>query len=144
MPKVSLFGFPVKPTVEIKKPVEPLVRKQEGHIRTNNEKQPIFPKGRKEIADIDPAVAELIVKNIDVGFKDIVGMTEVKAVLEEAVIRPRQRPDLYQGIRAPPRGILLYGPPGNGKTFICKALARESGCTFIALSASSILNKLVG
>ena len=44
----------------------------------------------------------------------------------------------------PPKGVLLYGPPGNGKTFICKALANESGCTFIALSASSILNKYVG
>jgi SpoVK/Ycf46/Vps4 family AAA+-type ATPase len=65
-------------------------------------------------------------------------------MLEEAVIRPRQRPDLYTGIRAPPRGILLYGPPGNGKTYICKALAKESGCTFFAISASSILNKLVG
>jgi len=51
---------------------------------------------------------------------------------------------LYSGIRAPPKGLLLYGPPGNGKTFICKALANESGCTFMALSAASIMNKLVG
>ena len=77
-------------------------------------------------------------------FDDIVGLKDVKEILEEAVIRPRKRPDLYQGIRAPPKGLLLYGPPGNGKTYICKALANESGCTFIALSASSILNKYVG
>jgi len=64
--------------------------------------------------------------------------------MEEAVIRPRQRPDLYTGIRAPPRGLLLYGPPGNGKTYLCKALAKEAQCTFFALSASSILNKFVG
>ncbi|MFM7851407.1 MAG: AAA family ATPase, partial [Flammeovirgaceae bacterium] len=57
-------------------------------------------------------------------FTDIVGLTDVKAILEEAVIRPRLRPDLYTGIRAPSKGILLYGPPGNGKTYICKALAR--------------------
>ncbi len=85
-----------------------------------------------------------MVKNIDVTFSDIVGLNDVKGILEEAVIRPRKRPDLYQGIRAPPRGLLLYGPPGNGKTFICKALAKESGCNFFALSASSILNKYVG
>lgn len=71
-------------------------------------------------------------------------MEDVKAVLEEAVIRPRQRPDLYEGIRAPPKAILLYGPPGNGKTYVCKALAYEANCTFIAISASSIVNKFVG
>ena len=86
----------------------------------------------------------LIVRNITVTFNDIVGLKEVKDILEEAVIRPRVRPDLYTGIRAPPRGLLLYGPPGNGKTYICKALAKESDCTFFALSASSIMNKLVG
>lgn len=69
-------------------------------------------------------VAELIVKNIDISFKDIVGLEEAKSILEEAVIRPRKRPDLYTGIRAPPRALLLYGPPGNGKTYICKALAK--------------------
>ena len=68
----------------------------------------------------------MLVKKLDVSFKDIVGLKDVKILLEEAVIRPRQRPDLYTGIRAPPRGLLLYGPPGNGKTFICKALAKES------------------
>ena len=92
----------------------------------------------------DPMIEDLIVRNISISFKDIVGLEDVKSILEEAVIRPRQRPDLYTGIRAPPKGLLLYGPPGNGKTYICKALARESGCTFLALSASSILNKLVG
>lgn len=106
-------------------------------------KKPIFKNPKVEGIE-DPVVLDAIVKHLDVSFNDIVGLAEVKAILEEAVIRPRQRPDLYTGIRAPPRGILLYGPPGNGKTFICKALARESGCTFFALSASSILNKLVG
>ncbi len=89
-------------------------------------------------------VADVLVRQLDVSFKDIVGLRDVKALLEEAVIRPRQRPDLYTGIRAPPRALLLYGPPGNGKTYICKALAKECGCAFLALSASSILNKLVG
>lgn len=72
--------------------------------------------------EIEPEVKNLIVHS-KTTFNDIVGMAETKKILEEAVIRPRKRPDLYSGIRAPPKGLLLYGPPGNGKTFICKALA---------------------
>jgi SpoVK/Ycf46/Vps4 family AAA+-type ATPase len=73
--------------------------------------------------NVDSDIDKLIVKNITLTFKDIAGMEEIKSMLEEIVIRPRKRPDLFKGIRAPPKGILLYGPPGNGKTFICKALA---------------------
>ena len=73
--------------------------------------------------NVDSDIDKLIVKNITLNFKDIAGMEEIKSMLEEIVIRPRKRPDLFKGIRAPPKGILLYGPPGNGKTFICKALA---------------------
>ena len=96
------------------------------------------------MANLDSDIANLIIKDLDVSFDDIVGLQEVKDILEEAVIRPRERPDLYSGIRAPPKGILLYGPPGNGKTYICKALANECKCTFFVLSAASVMNKLVG
>ena len=65
----------------------------------------------------------MIIRNIKVSFKDIVGLKDVISMLKEAVVRPRKRPDLYTGIRAPPRGLLLYGPPGNGKTLVCSALA---------------------
>lgn len=149
--KASKFGFPVAKVNDLftlKKVASFPEKKQEVNIKKieHNEKRPMIKNQhiKNEKMNIDPSVDELIIKNIDISFKDIVGLVEVKSILEEAVIRPRQRPDLYQGIRAPPKGILLYGPPGNGKTFICKALARESGCTFFALSASSILNKLVG
>lgn len=71
-------------------------------------------------------------------------MDEVKEILYESVIIPQKRPDLFEGIRSPPRGILMYGPPGNGKTYVAKALAKESNCTFYNISAASIMNKLVG
>lgn len=60
------------------------------------------------------------------------------------ILLPNLRPDIYQGIRSPPRGILLYGPPGNGKTFLAKAIAGESDCKFLSLSASSIVSKYMG
>lgn len=59
----------------------------------------------------------------DTSFEDIVGLESIKESIKEAIIYPRMRPDLYKGIRAPPRGILFYGPPGNGKTLMAKAVA---------------------
>jgi len=87
-----------------------------------------------EILDASPGVA----------WSDISGLEKAKQLLREMVILPATRPDLFKGLRAPTRGLLLYGPPGNGKTMLAKAVATESTCTFFAISASTLTSKWVG
>eukprot|EP01062_Namystynia_karyoxenos_P034788 TRINITY_DN25472_c3_g1_i1.p1 TRINITY_DN25472_c3_g1~~TRINITY_DN25472_c3_g1_i1.p1 ORF type:complete len:717 (+),score=235.51 TRINITY_DN25472_c3_g1_i1:78-2228(+) len=79
-----------------------------------------------------------------VRWDDIVGLEHAKAAVNEAIVWPLQRPDLFQGLRGPAKGLLLFGPPGTGKTMIGKAIASESQSTFFNISSSSLMSKWVG
>ncbi|MFH1229192.1 MAG: CDC48 family AAA ATPase [Candidatus Aenigmatarchaeota archaeon] len=91
------------------------------------------------------AMREVMVEVPKVKWVDVGGMNEVKETLKEAVELPLQHPEAFTrlGIK-PPRGILLYGPPGCGKTYIVKALANESGANFISVKGPEILTMWVG
>ncbi|MEM0438935.1 MAG: CDC48 family AAA ATPase [Sulfolobales archaeon] len=88
---------------------------------------------------------EVFVEVPEVRWSDIGGLDDVKQQLREAVEWPLKYQDVFErmGIR-PPRGILLYGPPGVGKTLLAKAAATESGANFIAINGPEILSKWVG
>ena len=88
---------------------------------------------------------EVFVEVPEVRWEDIGGLEDVKQQLKEAVEWPMRNPEVFEkmGIR-PPKGILLYGPPGCGKTLLAKAVATESGANFIAVKGPEILSKWVG
>ncbi|MEM3999824.1 MAG: CDC48 family AAA ATPase [Saccharolobus sp.] len=88
---------------------------------------------------------EVYVEVPKVKWEDIGGLEEAKQQLREAVEWPLKFPEMFEklGIR-PPKGILLFGPPGTGKTMLAKAVATESGANFIAVRGPEILSKWVG
>ncbi|XP_044485331.1 putative cell division cycle ATPase [Mangifera indica] len=82
---------------------------------------------------------------ISVTFADIGALDETKESLQELVMLPLRRPDLFKGgLLKPCRGILLFGPPGTGKTMLAKAIAKEAGASFINVSMSTITSKWFG
>lgn len=86
-------------------------------------------------------------EDIPVSFDDIGGLGNIVEELKESVIYPLTMPDLYMhssSLLAAPSGVLLFGPPGCGKTMICKALAHESGACFINLHISTLTEKWFG
>ncbi|KAA8913639.1 P-loop containing nucleoside triphosphate hydrolase protein [Sphaerosporella brunnea] len=87
---------------------------------------------------------EIVVKGDEVHWDDIAGLEGAKAALKEAVVYPFLRPDLFSGLREPAKGMLLFGPPGTGKTMLARAVATESKSTFFSISASSLTSKYLG
>ncbi|KAM1449538.1 hypothetical protein PS2_008181 [Malus domestica] len=95
---------------------------------------------RKLLADVIPP------SDIGITFDDIGALENVKDTLKELVMLPLQRPELFSKgqLTKPCKGILLFGPPGTGKTMLAKAVATEAGANFINISMSSITSKGFG
>jgi transitional endoplasmic reticulum ATPase len=98
------------------------------------------------LREVEPsATREVFVEVPDVRWEDVGGLDQVKQRLIEAVEWPLQYAELFTqaGIR-PPKGILLSGPPGCGKTLLAKAIANESQVNFISVKGPALLSKYVG
>ena len=94
---------------------------------------------------LENAISDIIVtEKPNITLKDIAGLETAKQTLREAIVLPLMRPDLFSGARKPWKGILLFGPPGCGKTLLAKATAAEVEATFFNVSASSIISKWLG
>ncbi|KAM2049783.1 hypothetical protein ACFX1T_008152 [Malus domestica] len=95
---------------------------------------------KKLLADVIPP------SDIGVSFDDIGALENVKDTLKELVMLPLQRPELFTKgqLNKPCKGILLFGPPGTGKTMLAKAVATEAGANFINISMSSITSEWFG
>ncbi|KAJ2850577.1 putative 26S proteasome subunit yta6 [Coemansia brasiliensis] len=103
----------------------------------------------ERLKNIDPRMVEMIESDIltttqTVTWDDIAGLSQAKRAVHMAVIYPLLKPELFQGIRSPPKGLLLFGPPGTGKTLIGKCIASQAGATFFNISASSLTSKWIG
>ena len=98
------------------------------------------------LKDITPsALREVIVQVPNVHWKDVGGLEMAKKELKMAVEWPLKYPDLFEkGGTKPAKGILLYGPPGSGKTLLAKAVANESEANFVGIKGPEIFSKWVG
>jgi len=98
------------------------------------------------LKDVMPsAMREVYLETPDVKWADIGGLDDVKKELQEAVEWPLKFPDLYKAIGYNmPKGVMLHGPSGTGKTLLAKAVATESEANFISIRGPELLSKWVG
>ncbi|XP_026391865.1 katanin p60 ATPase-containing subunit A-like 2 isoform X1 [Papaver somniferum] len=109
-------------------------------------KKSLFPPFESvEMRNLAESLSRDIIRgNPDVKWESIKGLENAKRLLKEAVVMPIKYPKYFTGLLSPWKGILLFGPPGTGKTMLAKAVATECGTTFFNISASSIVSKWRG
>lgn len=98
------------------------------------------------LREVEPsAIRDILIETPDVKFNQIGGLAEIKQILKESIDWPLRYPQLFAEAKVrPPRGILLCGSPGTGKTTLAKALASESEANFISIKGPALFSKWVG
>ena len=101
---------------------------------------------KKALIEVTPSgMREVFIENPDVKWDEVGGLTTIKQELQEAVEWPMKYPTLYDKLgHKMPRGILLHGPSGTGKTLLAKAVATESEANFVSVRGPELLSKWVG
>lgn len=161
---------PPKTTAQVKRPTSARLSSATGNSRPSTSKKstpvanksaattsnPVNPATEKmsigkklKIPNVEEKLVNFILDEIvDVGqsvkFSDVAGQEKAKQALNELVILPALNPEIFTGLRSPIKGLLLFGPPGNGKTLLAKAVANEANCKFFNISAASLTSKYVG
>ncbi|XP_034282590.1 vacuolar protein sorting-associated protein 4A [Pantherophis guttatus] len=122
-----------------KKPVKEAQNDSKGSDSDSEGENPEKKKLQEQL------MGAIVMEKPNVRWSDVAGLEGAKEALKEAVILPIKFPHLFTGKRTPWRGILLFGPPGTGKSFLAKAVATEaSNSTFFSISSSDLMSKWLG
>uniref|UniRef100_A0A672PQP4 vesicle-fusing ATPase n=1 Tax=Sinocyclocheilus grahami TaxID=75366 RepID=A0A672PQP4_SINGR len=125
-----------------KAPAKPVKESQSSDKGTESDGEGEDPEKKKFQNQLSGAI---VMEKPNIKWNDVAGLEGAKEALKEAVILPIKFPHLFTGKRTPWRGILLFGPPGTGKSYLAKAVATEANnSTFFSISSSDLVSKWLG
>ncbi|OWR40650.1 katanin p60 ATPase-containing subunit A1-like isoform X1 [Danaus plexippus] len=138
VPRTRRQLVPIKPTIR------PRDVPAEGDVTMLEKDEKLFNATGYEVHLVETLERDILQRNPDVRWKDVIGLDDAKSVLQEAMVLPLVMPDYFKGIRRPWKGVLLTGPPGTGKTLLARAVATECRTTFFNVSSATLTSKYRG
>lgn len=116
------------------------------HIKQSERDYLLLNDFKEALTIVKPSnLNEFATKPSNISFSDIYGLDKVIQEIKTSVIQPFHHPEQYMALGIdPPKGILIHGPTGVGKTMLCSALAAEAGVNFMLVESSQIRSKIVG